>query len=223
MGTHLTPPDVPALVLCGGRGTRLGSTAEKPLVTVCGEPMLDRVVRALRGSAVSSVHAVTSPHAPETHAHAVSLGVETVQAPGEGYVADLRHALDVVGTPALTVAADLPHLTSAHVDRALSAAVRAAEHSDGTVDADSPASLASLTVCVPVELKRALGVSVDTTFDHRGQTVAPTGLNVVGGEREDEGKDEGAGTETVSVVDDERLAMNVNRPGDRAVAETRCD
>jgi adenosylcobinamide-phosphate guanylyltransferase len=188
--------------------------------------MLDRVVRALRASAVSSVHAVTSPHAPETHAHTASLGVETVHAPGEGYVADLQHALDVVGTPALTVVADLPHLSSAHVDRALAEAASAAEGDDGTAacgdgtaDAASLAPLASLTVCVPADLKRALGVSVDTTFTHGETEVAPTGLNVVGGE----GRDRGAGTETVSVVDDERLAMNVNRPGDRAVAERRCD
>jgi adenosylcobinamide-phosphate guanylyltransferase len=206
---------LPALVLCGGRGTRLGSTTEKPLVAVCGEPMLDRVVRALDRSAVSAVHAVTAPATPETRARARDLDLPVVDAPGEGYVADLQYALDAVPPPVLTVVADLPHLAAAHVDRALSTAVV----SGGDTDADSVApadarTVASLTVCVPVELKRALGVSVDTQFDHRGRAVAPAGLNVVG---------EGTESENVSVVADERLAVNVNRPGDREVAESRCD
>ncbi|WP_380678601.1 NTP transferase domain-containing protein [Salinigranum sp. GCM10025319] len=226
----MTPPApaIPALVLCGGRGTRLESEAEKPLVAVCGEPMLDRVVRALRASQVSAVHAVTSTHAPETRARATDLGLDVIDAPGEGYVADLRYALDVVNPPVLTVVADLPHLGPDHVDRALVDASRVAvpddaEDAENTEDADAedagssdtPTSLASLTVCVPVSLKRRLGASVDTEFEHEDRAVAPTGLNVVGVG--------GDGTETVSVVGDERLAVNVNRPRDREVAESLCD
>jgi len=65
-----------------------------------------------------------------------------------------------------------------------------------------------VTVCVPGTLKRRLGVSVDTTRTHAGRELAPTGLNVVG-ERDDE---------TVRVSHDARLAVNVNRPDDAAVA-----
>jgi adenosylcobinamide-phosphate guanylyltransferase len=150
-----------------------------------------------------------------------------VDAPGDGYVADLQYALDVVPPPVLTVVADLPHLDAAHVDRALSDAVVSDSDSGTDSDLDSGTdsdpdsgadarTVASLTVCVPVELKRTLGVSVDSQFDHAGRAVAPTGLNVVGA-------GDGAESENVSVVADERLAVNVNRPGDREVAESRCD
>jgi adenosylcobinamide-phosphate guanylyltransferase len=165
--------------------------------------MLDRVVRALRGSTVSTIHAVPSPRTPETRARARDLDLAVVDAPGDGYVADLRHALDAVTPPVVTVVADLPHLRVAHVDRALASAC-----GDGT---DDPT--ASLTVCVPVSRKRSLGVSVDTSFRHGGRSVAPTGLNVVAP----------GGTENVSVVESERLAVNVNRPRDRVVAESLCD
>jgi adenosylcobinamide-phosphate guanylyltransferase len=187
-------------VLCGGAGTRLDTSTEKPLVTVCGEPMVDRVVRALRASRVSTVSAVPSPRTPRTRTRALDLGLDVVDAPGDGYVADLQHALDAVGTPVVTVVADLPHLSATHVDRALSTARGA----DG---------LTSLTVCVPVSVKEGMGVSVDTHFEHDGVPVAPAGLNVVGS----------GSTESVSIVDDERLAVNVNRPADLAVAESLCD
>ena len=202
MDPPLTP--MPALVLCGGRGTRLRTATEKPLVPVCGEPMVDRVVRALRASRVSTVYALPSPHTPRTAERARELDVAVVDTPGDGYVSDLRHALDVVGEPAVTVVSDLPHLDHTHVDRVLAAA-----RSGADCEGDEAASV---TVCVPVARKESLGVSVDTGFEHEGTRVAPTGLNVVGD----------AATETMCIVDDERLAVNVNRPPDIAVAESLC-
>ncbi|GAA0233151.1 NTP transferase domain-containing protein [Halobaculum roseum] len=208
--------------MSGGRGTRLGAVGadtEKPLVEVAGEPMIDRVLAALSAGRVDRVHAVVSPNAPETAAYlrdresdafgddsaddsdgddAATAGVSVVDAPGEGYVADLGYALERVERPVLTVAADLPLLSAGDIDRAIDAA-----------------GDASLSVYVPVELKRELGVSVDeeTTTTVGDRTVAPTGLNVVG---DDDGE---YGDETALVVEDERLAVNVNRPRDIRVAE----
>jgi len=100
-------------------------------------------------------------------------------------------ALEHVSGAVLTVAADLPLLEPAVIDRVLRA------HDDG-----------SLAVYVPVERKRVLGTSVDSTFELDGREVVATGLNVVG-----DGEDRSL------VVDDDRLAVNVNRPGDLRVAE----
>lgn len=180
--------------MCGGRGTRLGSETEKPLVRVGGRPMVDRVCMALTESHVDRVHCAVSPHTPETRAHlAGSPNVSVIETPGDGYVADLGDALERVGTPVVTTASDLPLLTAARVDDTL---------------AGRGEPLASLTVCVPVDLKRRLGVSVDTATEHAGRRVAPTGLNVVGD-----------GDGELVVVDDERLAVNVNRPRDLQIAE----
>ena len=153
--------------------------------------MVDRVVRALEASAVDDVYAVTSPNAPET-ADYVDGRVPRVETAGEGYVADLGTALDDdrVAQPVLTVAADLPLLDGDVVDVVL-------DRWNG----------GSLTAAVPAERKRELGVSVDASFDEGGEAVAPTGLNVVGGD-----------PDRVLVLDDERLAVNVNRPADLAVA-----
>jgi adenosylcobinamide-phosphate guanylyltransferase len=183
-----------ALVMCGGRGTRLDAETEKPLVAVGGVPMVDRVRTALDASRVEAVHAVVSPHTPATRDHLRAAGVPVIETSGEGYVADLTAALDRVGRPALTVAADLPLLAAPVVDIVL--------------DGDGATDDGSLTAAVPVALKRQLGVSVDTTLDREGRTLAPTGCNVV----------DGAGDE-IHVVEDPRLAVNVNRPSDLQVAE----
>jgi adenosylcobinamide-phosphate guanylyltransferase len=179
---------VDALLMCGGRGTRL-DRGEKPLFEVGGDPMVDRVLAALEGSRIDRVHAVTSPHVPETAAH-LDGRVPQIEADGEGYVADLTEALEVVERPVLTVVSDLPLLSPSVVDRTLSA------HDGG-----------SLTVSVPTALKRTLGVSADSTRERDGRRLSPSGLNVVGGD------------ERLRVSYDVRLAVNVNRPADAEVAE----
>ena len=186
--------------MCGGAGTRLDADAEKPLVKVGDVPMVERVRRALADSRIGRIHAAVSPQAPETRSYLRSRPCAVVETPGEGYVADLDATLDRVGRPALTVAADIPLLAPALVDRVL----EAAEGSDG--------GARSLAVCVPAALKRRLGASVDDTFEHDGRDLAPTGCNVVA-----------AGPDAIRVSYDARLAVNVNRPTDLDLAGGLCD
>jgi adenosylcobinamide-phosphate guanylyltransferase len=228
-----------AILLCGGRGTRLDGDTEKPLHPVAGRPMLDRVRDALRrADRVDTVHLVTAPSAPRTARHAAETATpnETVlDAPGEGYVADLGRALRAppVDLPALTVVADLPLLAPDAVD-AVHDRYAALDRKRGVPP--------DLTVCVPTALKRALGVSADTTRAHGGRDLAPTGVNVVGSvadpdatdadpdatdaDPDTDGPDEtdtAAARERLHVTHDARLAVNVNRLADAAVAERLAD
>jgi adenosylcobinamide-phosphate guanylyltransferase len=205
--------------MCGGRGTRLDADREKPLVPVAGRPMVDRVRDALAAARIDRIHAVVSPHTPDTRAHLADAdagALSLVDAPGEGYVADLGHALDAVGRPALTVAADLPLLAPGPVDRALAAA-RVADPDRPPADPDRPPAdpdrppadpARGVAVHVPAALKRRLGASLDTTVAHEGRTLAPAGLNVVAD-----------GPDRIRISHDARLAVNVNRPADRSLAE----
>ena len=187
------------LIMCGGEGSRLrpavGDT-EKPLVAVGGEPMIDRVVAALQASSLTTIVAAVSPATPATAAHLAEIdGVGVIETAGEGYVADLSEALAGCDSPTVTVAADLPLLTAAHIDRAAAAA------------GDD-----SLTVCVPASLSEELGLSAEPTFDHDGETVVPTGLNIVGD-----------AAERTAVWQAPRLAANINRPADYQVVEAWLD
>ncbi|ELZ17664.1 GTP:adenosylcobinamide-phosphate guanylyl transferase-like protein [Natrinema limicola JCM 13563] len=189
-----------ALVMCGGKGTRLESAHEKPLHPIAGRPMIDHVLSGLAASRLETIYTAVSPNAPETRAHLESAdGVTTIETAGEGYVADLMSLLErpALSPPILTVAADLPLLEGPVVDRILAA------HGD---------SDASRTVCVPVALKRRLGVSIDTRLESADH-LAPTGVNIVG-----------TASDSTSMIDvhyDARLAVNVNRLEDARLAADR--
>lgn len=180
--------------MCGGAGTRL-DRGEKPLVEIDGRPMVDRVLDALGPVGIDARYAATSPRVPKTARHLRERDdVTVIETEGNGYVADLTSVLDgeIVDRPALTVVSDLPLLEGEVVER--------------TIDVYGSGAL---TVCVPAALKGRLGVSLDTTRNHGGGELAPTGLNVVGE----------SDRETVHVSDDARLAVNVNRPRDLVIAE----
>jgi adenosylcobinamide-phosphate guanylyltransferase len=159
--------------------------------------MLDRVTSALSVTRIDTVYAVVSSHTPETAAHAQDvLDLPTIETPGTDYVTDLDCALSHIDRPVLTVAADLPLLD----ENTINAVLDRSFGSDG-----------SLTVCVPVERKRDLGVSVDTSFMHNGNVLVPSGLNIVADT-----------TDEIMIRDSYRLAVNVNRPRDAQIAEVLC-
>ena len=189
--------------MCGGKGTRLESPHEKPLHPIDGIPMVDRVLAGLEASDVETVYAAVSPNAPATRAHLEATeGVATIETAGDGYVADLTELLErpEIEPPILTVAADVPLLAGAAIDRIL------ADYGDAAADGDGSAA-PSVTIAVPVALKRRLGVSVDATLEPDDH-LAPTGVNVVGDSDES----------MTDVRYDPRLAINVNRREDARLA-----
>ena len=119
------------------------------------------------------------------------LDVPVIEGSGDGYVADLTMALEQVERPVLTLGADLPLLDGAAIDWVMDA------YDTG-----------SAMVAVPVERKTELGVSIDSTSEYQGTTVAPTGVNVVGDPE----------PEDTLMTTDPEFAVNVNRPRDAWIA-----
>lgn len=183
-----------AVLMCGGAGERLNATVEKPLFPIGGKPMIDRVICALHTSCIAEIIAVTSPSVPKTSAylreeHNISIREES----GEGYVEDLTSVLDTLSDPVVTITTDLPLISDSIIDRLV-----------------STYSAGSITICVPVALKRQLDLSVDIMFhdEEDEQKLTPSGLNIVGGP-----------PDIIDVWYDVRVGVNVNRPGDVLVAE----
>jgi adenosylcobinamide-phosphate guanylyltransferase len=110
-----------ALIMAGGKGTRLGANVEKPLLELEGRFLIDYTLEAVSGCKhIDRLWAVTSPHTPETERFLKEKDVQILRSPGEGYVEDLVFAikeLDLGKT--LTITADLPLLESIDLEWAI--------------------------------------------------------------------------------------------------------
>ena len=105
-------PNITAVVLCGGRATRLGGI-DKPLADLAGKPLLAHVIARLAPQVDTIV--LSGGHNP----HYADFGYPVVADgdPGQGPLAGIVSALAVVDTGwVLTTPADTPFLPSNLVD-----------------------------------------------------------------------------------------------------------
>jgi adenosylcobinamide-phosphate guanylyltransferase len=195
--------DVTALLMAGGRGTRLNILGEKPLLEIGGKPMIQRVVEALRDATkVKDIVVVVSKHTPQTAAFAQKQGLKVFQAPGKGFCLDANYAirrlrLDKV----LTICADLPLITGEFIDKVITFYEQCKK----------PA----LTVAIPQEVYAKYGLSFDYVFNVNGRSLIPIGVNVVDGKRIEERYLD----EEILLIDDVKVAVNVNTLQDMRIAE----
>lgn len=188
-----------AIIMAGGKGSRMVGLGEKPLVKVGGVEMLRRVLNALQDSKhVEGIVVACSPHTPSTAEKARSLGLLVVIAPGEGYVEDMKYVMSKAQIErALVVNSDLPFITGESIDIAV----------ERFTEVRKPA----LTVMVPTDKMRKLGF--EPSYHLAG--LSPAGVNLVDATvlHEDE-------TEQETFVMDEILQLiNINTPADIRRAE----
>ena len=76
---------VTALVMAGGKGTRMQHSEEKPLVQVGGKPIIEYVIKALENARrVDSIVVAVSYHTPRTAAFATKFAVKIAPTSGKG-------------------------------------------------------------------------------------------------------------------------------------------
>jgi adenosylcobinamide-phosphate guanylyltransferase len=78
-----------ALVMAGGKGTRMRISQEKPLIQVCGKPIIEYVLKALKDAKkIDDIIVATSSCTPKTTQLMKQLGVQVIETPGKDYVSD---------------------------------------------------------------------------------------------------------------------------------------
>ena len=196
---------IPALIMAGGRGSRMGLPTEKPMLQFLGKPLIDWVAEAvLSASKVSEFYVITSSNTPKTEEHCKSKGWKVIRTDAKGYHDDLKQAvaaLDWMG-PVLTMPSDVPAITGPILDKV----VKAFEDSGKDF----------LAVFVPIEKRQALGLSISSTDEYRGVWYAVSGVNVINGAKVlGEGK-----IETAAIITEEtEVVLNVNTTKDFEIAE----
>ena len=182
-----------ALIMAGGRATRMNSVQEKPLIEVRGKPLILRVVQALEEAGdVERIVVATSPHTPQTALFMNRLGFEVVKTPGVGYVEDLAFLVsrdEFKDQILLTVTSDLPLITS--------------EIIDGVLDEYQKSSKPAMSVMIPVEVFREYDLEPSLVLGN----LVPSGLNILRGKDNEQ-------DEEVLVLSKIELALNINSPED---------
>ena len=196
---------VPALIMAGGKGKRMGLPVEKPLLPFLGKPLLDWVVEAVASAEkVSEFYVVTSGNTPETEKRCRSKGWHVLRTDAKGYHDDLKQAVRDAGLAGavLTIPADLPALTGKFLDKVVSAFEACGKD--------------FLAIFVPIKAREDLGLSISSTDEYKGVWHAVAGVNIVNGAKiHEKGK-----IETSAIITEEtEVLLNINTLKDLDVAE----
>ncbi len=194
---------VTALVMAGGKGSRMALAEEKPLLCVGGKPIIELVIKALTNARkVDSIVVAVSDYTPKTARYLENFPVRVLKTPGNDYVSDMGYAVKALKLRTiLAIAADIPLITGEIVDDII----------ERYVACGKPA----LAVAVPLETKQTLGMSLGYAFELECKRVVPAGINVNSGERIDDAELE----QDVYVLDRVEVAVNINTVEELRIAE----
>lgn len=196
---------VPALIMAGGKGKRMGLAIEKPLLPFLGKPLIDRVVEAVASAEkVSEFYVVTSENTSETEKRCRSKEWKVLRTDAKGYHDDLKQAVHDAGLAGavLTIPADLPAVTGKFLDKVVSA-FEACEKD-------------FLAVFVPIKTREDLELSVSSTDEYKDVWYAVSGVNIVNGTKIQEERK----IETSAIITEEtEVLLNINTLKDLDVAE----
>jgi adenosylcobinamide-phosphate guanylyltransferase len=196
---------VPALIMAGGKGTRISLPTEKPLLPLLGKPLIDWVAEAVASTQnVLEFYVVTSKNTPETEKHCQNKEWKVLRTDAKGYHSDLKQATQMAGLmgPVLTVPADSPAVTGNFLDKIVSQFEACGKD--------------FFAVFVPIEVREGLGLSVDSTDEYKGKWYAVSGVNIVNGTKiQSEGK-----IETNALITEEiEVLLNINTLKDLEISE----
>jgi len=196
---------ISALIMAGGKGTRMNTLQEKPLIEICNKPAIEYVLDALKSTKkIGTIYAAVTQRTPKTTQYLKEkFQINTVTTPGKDYVSDMGYATQTLKLGIfLAVAADLPLITGELLDQII----------ERYENCGKPA----LTVAIPIETKIKMGMGIEYSFKMNNKDVVPTGINVIDGNKQygDEWLDQ-----DIFLIDQPELAINVNTPQELQIAQ----
>lgn len=191
-----------AILMAGGRGTRLEVPCEKPLFKLKEVPLIKYVLDNLNQSKlIDKIIIAVSPNTCKTTQYLKSLDYdfEILDTSGKDYLTDLSYVLDYFEKKSkddtlLFINADLPFICAETIDDVLNHYFKS--------DKDA------LSVLVPVVIFKELGLDYSYEFDGN----VPSGLNILRSENIIQ-------EESNIVIPKVELALNINTLLDSKVAE----
>ena len=196
---------VPALIMAGGKGSRMGLPIEKPMLPFLGKPLIDWVTGAiLDAKKVSGFYVVTTSNAPETEKHCLSKGWKILHTKASGYHNDLKQAVSLANLtgPVLTMPSDVPAITGQALDK--------------IIDEFEVCCEDFLAVFVPIKTRQQMGLSISSTDEYKGVWYAVSGINIINSEKLLIG---GKNKTSAIITEETEVLLNVNTIKDLEKAE----
>jgi adenosylcobinamide-phosphate guanylyltransferase len=196
---------ITALIMAGGKGTRLGLTVEKPMLLFLGKPLIDYIIAAInQAKSITDFYIVTSDNTPNTARHCKSMNWKIIHTDAKGYHDDLKQAVrktNLTG-PVLTMPSDVPAITGVFLDKVV--------HEFEQCRKDF------LAVFVPIQKRLDLGLSISSTDEYKGIWYAVSGINIINGTMiQKDGK-----IETSALITEEtEVLLNINTLKDVEIAQ----
>ena len=181
-----------ALIMAGGKGTRMKSQLEKPLILINGKPMIESVIQACYGAEkIDSIIVATTKYTPKTEEYIKNKGIKIIRTPGEGYISDLRFIISKFNSEhvLLTITADLPLIKSSTLDQVIQ------KYENCGKDA----------LCVAVHPEFFRRYNLKPSWQLKG--IIPSGLNILRSINKQQ-------DEEVLFINEIELALNINSQDD---------
>ncbi len=183
---------ITALIMAGGKGTRMKSPLEKPLIKIKGKPMIESVIQALDGAEkIDSIIVATTKYTPNTEEYLKNKNVEIIRTPGEGYLSDLSFIISKFNSDQvlLTITADLPFIKSSTLDYVIK------YYENCGKDA----------LCIAVHSEFFRSYNLKPSWQLKG--IIPSGLNILRSINKQQ-------DEEVLFINEIELALNINSQDD---------
>jgi len=183
---------VTALIMAGGKGTRMKSALEKPLIPIRGRPMIEYVIWALQGAEkIDDIVAATTKHTPKTEEFLKTNDIRVIRTPGTDYIVDLQYIITKLKSNSvlLTIAADLPLIKSSTLDYVV----------------ERYESCGKSALCVAAHPEIFTRYNLKPSIELEG--IIPSGLNILRSINSEQ-------DEEILLVNELELALNINSPED---------
>ena len=186
--------------MAGGSGSRL-SMGEKPLISICGVPMIFYVIDAFSAAGLDPV-VVASPKTPMTMNWCSAHSITFLKAEGKGFVEDMISAVQTLDEhrPLFVCVSDIPCITR--------------EIIQSVADAYHKAGKDACSAWVPAGLVHACSGGIPYREQVHGVEACPAGVNILRGDLIEQPQEE-----LQVLLNEPGLALNVNTPADIARAE----
>jgi adenosylcobinamide-phosphate guanylyltransferase len=194
---------VTALIMAGGKGSRLKLSEEKPLIKLNGKPLIIYVLNSLKKAKnIDNIIVSVSDYTPQTTQLLSKLKISTIKTPGKEFVFDMAYAIKKLALKTvLVISSDIPLITSEIIDL--------------IIKKYRESNKSTLNVVIPLKTRTELGLSRAYEFDFNNEKVVPAGINVIDGTKINNKELD----EDVLLLEKKELALNINTLADLIVAQ----